>query len=116
MIQDIPDPWTYSVPTCLSQNLSDYRKCAYARSSGFGRSMGKREAIAAKAAGASLINLSDAICPGTGACPAVLNGMITFRDQHHLTAIFSASLAPALDQKLVAVLNATATPPPPSPS
>jgi peptidoglycan/LPS O-acetylase OafA/YrhL len=115
MIQDIPDPWYFEVPTCLSQNLSDYRNCAYSRASGFGRSMGKREAIAAKAAGASLINLNDAICPGTGACPAVLNGMITFRDQHHLTATFSASLGPALDQKLVAVLNASSTPPP-SPS
>jgi peptidoglycan/LPS O-acetylase OafA/YrhL len=112
MIQDIPSPWYYEVPTCLSQHLSDYRQCAYTRANGFGRSMGKREVIAAKAAGASLINLTDAICPGTGACPAVLNGMITFRDQHHLTAVFSASLAPALDQKLVAVLNATATSPP----
>ncbi len=107
MIQDIPDPWYFEVPTCLSQNLSDYRQCAYSRASGFGRSMGKREAIAAKAAGVSLINLNDAICPGTGACPAVLNGMITFRDQHHLTATFSASLGPALDQKLVAVLVAS---------
>jgi peptidoglycan/LPS O-acetylase OafA/YrhL len=117
MIQDIPDPWYFEVPTCLSQNLSDYRQCAYSRASGFGRSMGKREAIAAKAAGVSLINLNDAICPGTGACPAVLNGMITFRDQHHLTATFSASLGPALDQKLVAVLVASSgSPPQPSSS
>jgi hypothetical protein len=32
--------------------------------------------------------------------------MIVWRDQHHLTATFAASLAPAMDQQLVAILNA----------
>jgi hypothetical protein len=42
----------------------------------------------------------------------VINGMIVFRDQHHLTATFSASLGPVLDQKLVAILDASPGPTP----
>jgi peptidoglycan/LPS O-acetylase OafA/YrhL len=112
MVQDIPDPWNMSIPECLSAHLSDYRGCSYTRATGFGSAMGKREAVAAKASGASLIVMTDAICPGTGACPAVINGMIVFRDQHHLTATFATSLGPYLDQKLVAILVASSTPSP----
>jgi peptidoglycan/LPS O-acetylase OafA/YrhL len=119
MVTDIPDPWNMSVPECLSSNLSDYRRCAYPRATGFGSSWGKREAVASKAAGVPLIDLSGSICPGTGACPAVINGMIVFRDQHHLTATFAKSLAPVIDQKLVAILAAGSSPastPSPAPS
>jgi peptidoglycan/LPS O-acetylase OafA/YrhL len=116
MVQDIPDPWNMSVPDCLSAHLTDYRKCSYTRAVAFGSYMGKREAVAAKASGAALIVLTDSICPGTGLCPAVINGMIVFRDQHHLTATFSASLGPVMDQKVVAILNASHSLPPPSAS
>lgn len=106
MVQDIPDPQGHNVPDCLSAHLSDYRACAYSRSIGFAYNIGAREAIAAKAAGARLIDLADAICPGTGKCPVVMNGMIMFRDDHHLTATFADSLGPALDAKVVAALVA----------
>jgi hypothetical protein len=35
----------------------------------------------------------------------VINGMIVYRDTHHLTATYCLSLAPALDSALVAILN-----------
>jgi peptidoglycan/LPS O-acetylase OafA/YrhL len=112
MVQDIPDPWNMSVPDCLSAHLNDYRQCAYSRATAFGSNMGRRENVAVAASGASLIVLTDSICPGTGSCPVVINGMIVFRDQHHLTATFSASLGPVLDQKLVAILDASPGPTP----
>jgi hypothetical protein len=106
IIQDPPLPTAFEIPVCLSANLTNYRQCAYARKTGFGSSMGAREIAASKATGAGLIDLTAAICPGTGACPAVIDNMIVWRDQHHLTATFAASLAPAMDQQLVAILNA----------
>ncbi|MGD0015603.1 MAG: SGNH hydrolase domain-containing protein, partial [Bryobacteraceae bacterium] len=114
MIQDIPEPQGHNVPDCLSWHLSDYRACAYSRSIAFGSDMGAREAIAVRATGAGLVDLTEAICPGTGDCPVVMNGMIMFRDGHHLTATFSASLGAVLDEMTVAVLLAdrTSTPPP----
>ena len=105
IIQDPPLPTNEKVPDCLSANLSDWRKCSFARAVGYGSSMGTREKAAAKTTGAGLIDLTNAICPGTGRCPAVMNNMIVWRDEHHLTATFAASLGPAIDAQLVAILN-----------
>jgi peptidoglycan/LPS O-acetylase OafA/YrhL len=117
MITDIPDPQGHDVPDCLSAHLKDYRSCDYSRSLGFAYNNGAREAIAATAAGASLISLADSICPGTGNCPVVMDGMIMFRDDHHLTATFAASLGPALDRQIVDILVASRLPSsPPTPT
>ena len=107
MIQDPPLPTAQSVPECLSSYLNDYRRCAYTRARGFGSAMGTREQNAAKATGAGLIVLTDQICPGTGDCPVVINNIIVWRDQHHLTATFATTLGPAIDEQLVAILTAT---------
>jgi hypothetical protein len=110
IIQDPPLPTSQSVPECLSSYLNDYRRCAYTRTVGFGSYMGQREQNAAKATGAGLIVLTDQICPGTGSCPVVINNIIVWRDQHHLTATFAATLGPAIDEQLVAILVAWSTP------
>ena len=110
IIQDTPLPTAQSVPECLSSYLNDYRRCAYTRQVGFGSAMGTREQNAAKATGAGLIVLTDQVCPGTGNCPVVINDIIVWRDQHHLTATFAATLAPAIDEQLVAIFNLWATP------
>ena len=112
IIQDPPLPTAFKVPDCLSTYVSDYRRCAYARKTGFGSSMGTREVNASKATGAGLIDLTAAICPGDGACPVVIDNMIVWRDQHHLTATFAASLGPVIDEQLVAILNQWANPAP----
>jgi peptidoglycan/LPS O-acetylase OafA/YrhL len=110
IIQDPPLPTAQSVPECLSSYLNDYRRCAYTRAVGFGSYMGTREQNAAKATGAGLIVLTDQICPGTGSCPVVINNIIVWRDQHHLTATFATTLGPAIDEQLVAILVAWSTP------
>ena len=110
IIQDPPLPTSQSVPECLSSYLNDYRRCAYTRTVGFGPSMGQREQNAAKATGAGLIVLTDQICPGTGDCAVVINNIIVWRDQHHLTATFATTLGPAIDEQLVAILVAWSTP------
>jgi hypothetical protein len=110
IIQDPPLPTYENVPECLSAHLSDYRKCAYSRRVGFGSAMGTREQAAAKATGAGLIDLTAAICPGTGDCPVVIDNMIVWRDEHHLTATFATSLGPFIDAQLVAILDIWARP------
>ena len=110
IIKDPPLPTNEKVPDCLSSYLSDYRKCEYSQRVGFGSAMGTREEIAADGTGARLIDLTPEICPGTGNCPVVLDNMIMWRDEHHLTATFSTSLGPAIDAQLVAILDAWARP------
>src|ERR1035437_8881006 len=109
IIQDPPLPTAQSVPECLSSNLNDYRRCEYTRRVGFGSAMGTREQNVAAATGAGLIILTDQICPGTGNCPVVINNTIVWRDQHHLTATFAVTLAPAIDEQLVAIFVAWST-------
>jgi hypothetical protein len=92
----------YDVPACLSRNLKDIRRCASDRAYALGAKPNARQRVAARLTGATLVSLSDVICPGKGRCPAVVDGMIVYRDDHHLTATFAASLAPILGERLPA--------------
>jgi peptidoglycan/LPS O-acetylase OafA/YrhL len=87
------------VPVCLSQHAADITRCATSRIEAFGRQKLVREQAAAKAANATVVDLSDAICPGDP-CQAVIGDTIVQRDDHHLTATFSASLAGLLEAAL----------------
>ncbi len=61
------------------------------------------ERIAATAARVPTLDLARSICP-IDPCPAVLNGMIVYRDSHHLTATFAVALGPVLDRGLAPYL------------
>jgi len=87
------------VPVCLSQHAADITRCATSRIEAFGRQKLVRERAAAKAANATVVDLSDAICPGDP-CQAVIGDTIVQRDDHHLTATFAASLAGLLEAAL----------------
>ncbi len=98
ILADTPAAAT-DVPVCLSAHAQDITRCATSRLAAFGRQHLVRERAAAKASGATLIDLSDAICPGDP-CQPVVRGMIVYRDDHHLTATFAASLAAILESRL----------------
>ena len=102
ILEDPPLPG-HSVPDCLSAHLDDYRKCAFSRSAS-SAGVGAKERIAAATSGAALVDLSPEVCPGVGNCPVVIDGMIVWRDDTHLTATFAASLGPALDRQLATIL------------
>jgi peptidoglycan/LPS O-acetylase OafA/YrhL len=94
------------VPDCLASHRADIRPCATPRSVAFS-GHGLIERAAARRASVAAIDLASDICPTSSdrPCPAVVGGMIVYRDYHHLTATFSASLAPALDQALNLVIG-----------
>jgi hypothetical protein len=50
------------------------------------------EAAAADAAGADILSINDLLCPGT-TCPVQVDGAVVFRDSHHVTATYMASLS-----------------------
>ena len=88
------------VPACLSRHVSDTRPCDTLRSNALNWRHLLLERAAATADGATLIDMTDVLCPGD-VCPAVLDGFIVLRDVFHLTATFSASLADELEPTLV---------------
>jgi hypothetical protein len=119
IIVDTPQS-SYDVPSCLAGHLADTRPCRTPRWYALSWRHLKLEQAAAKALpGTTIVDLTDAICPGDP-CPVVLDGMIVYRDSFHLTAAFDASLASALAARLPRlpeVSNATLVPgPSPSPS
>ena len=96
----VDTPWSiYDVPSCISRHINDVTPCETTRAAAYTWRYLKLETAATKASGATLIDLSAAICPWDP-CPVVLNGMIVYRDAFHLTATFAESLAPALEAAL----------------
>jgi peptidoglycan/LPS O-acetylase OafA/YrhL len=92
-----------NVPSCLSSHQDDIDACAIPHQTAFTERLGDVEAVASKASGAGLIDLTARICIADP-CPVVVNGLIVYRDESHLTATFSRSLAPALMTAIAAVL------------
>ena len=97
------------VPACLSAHARDVDACAIPRSTAFSRDFSAVERVAAAASDAAFIDLTERIC-ADDPCPVVADRTIVFRDKEHLTATFSASLAPALDAEIRRVVDAAGSP------
>jgi len=91
------------IPGCLSSHKDDIGACAISHKDAFTGDLGAVEALAAEASGAGLIDLTARICV-KDPCPVVVNDMIVYRDEAHLTATFARSLAPALGAAIAALL------------
>ena len=94
----------FDVPACLARHRDAVEACTTKRSDAFTWRHRRREREAAKRSGAALIDLSDSTCP-TDPCPPIIGKRLVYRDHHHLTATFAASLAPALDAALASLIR-----------
>jgi peptidoglycan/LPS O-acetylase OafA/YrhL len=90
------------VPACLAKHRDAIERCTTSRTAAFGWRHLRRETEAARRSGATVIDLSDAICP-TDPCPPIFGTNLVYRDHHHLTATFAASLADVLGAALPTV-------------
>ncbi|WBU37789.1 acyltransferase family protein [Homoserinibacter sp. YIM 151385] len=90
---------TPSFPTsplpCLSASLDDALACAAPRSDAVNEPVVRAERAASAAAGQGFVDLSDWMCTPE-LCPAIIGSTLAYTDEHHLSASFTASLAPAL--------------------
>ena len=93
----------HDVPACLAQNRTAVERCTTQRSIAVGWRHRIREIEARRLSGAPLIDMTKAVCP-TDPCPAIIGRRIVYRDHHHLTATFAASLARDLDAAIAKVL------------
>ncbi len=69
------------------------------------------ESAAADAAGASLLSANELLCPGAN-CPVVVDDIVVFRDNHHVTATYMERLA----EPIANLLEGRAPYPTPTPS
>ncbi len=87
------------VPACLVQHRDAIERCTTPRAAALTWRHLRRETEAARLSGATIIDLTSAVCP-TDPCPPIIGKMLVYSDHHHLTATFVASLAPVLEQAL----------------
>lgn len=90
------------VPECLSMSQANPSRCGRERSAAFSARDPLIQAVEMYPR-AKLVDLNDEIC-GPTRCEPVVNGMLAWRDAHHMTATFAGSLAPKLEKKLEAIL------------
>lgn len=99
-------PWRDNdVPECVAENRPDVGACNTPRQWGVERSgIGIQTRAAGIEQRAMFVDLTDSLCT-SDVCPAVISGLLTMRDRHHLTATFSQALGPALETAMLAELD-----------
>jgi hypothetical protein len=104
VMEDVPWP-TVDVPSCLSEHRRDVEACSFSRSrsSGMDAVLVAAEEAAAPAA-VRHVDMTDVICPRARCQVVTQTGQIMYRDQHHLTAGYSASLWHSLSERLEAAI------------
>ena len=100
LMGDVPYPQTGLVPDCLSAHLTDAVACTmpkqypYYNPSG----VGQEEAVAA-AAGAGYLNTQPWFCYDL-TCAVIVNNMLVYRDDNHITATYASWLTPVIGADL----------------
>jgi hypothetical protein len=102
VIADTPD-FGVSPIVCLSANLSSAAACARPAVTVLNSPGRLPGAFSANLMGATFIDLTGYFCSTT--CPAIIGATMVYRDSHHMTATFAASLAPVLGTRLQPLLE-----------
>ncbi|MBO1418578.1 acyltransferase family protein [Streptomyces sp. FH025] len=97
---DTPMPGK-DIPTCLAASDGRSDACFFPRDTAFEPDPLLEGGLAARY-GVSTLDLGPLLCPGTGpSCPAVLEGVVLYRDTGHITDTLARVLAPRLDKALL---------------
>jgi peptidoglycan/LPS O-acetylase OafA/YrhL len=108
LLRDSPTPGRH-IPNCLEQ--AEWRgvsrtSCDVPRLSSLDTALTSAEALDAQAVpGVRFVDLSSHFCD-EAMCPAVIGGMVVYRDENHLTNGYAASLTKPLRAALLSVMNA----------
>ncbi|MEU1290302.1 acyltransferase family protein [Kitasatospora sp. NPDC005856] len=102
---DTPMPGK-DIPTCLAASDGRSDACSFPRDTAFEPDPVLDGGLAARY-GVRTLDLGPLLCPGTGpSCPAVLEGVVLYRDTGHITDTLARVLAPRLDKGLLAAAGA----------
>ncbi|KAA2256394.1 acyltransferase [Solihabitans fulvus] len=97
------------IPTCLSGELANWSACAFPRTDGMLADPLAEDVVWGRRPALRMVDVTDVLCPPGDRCPAVLDGVLLYRDDAHLTntaaALLSQRVARSLEvQGLVPVL------------
>lgn len=100
------------VPECVATNAGDLAACSVPRVDAVAASAASVQRMAVEQApGVDAVDLTDYVCP-RAECSPVIGGVLVARDGDHLTATYSRTLAPALDDALEPLVDAEGGPQP----
>lgn len=103
-VRDTPRPGM-SVPDCVASNRDALTRCTM--EPGKVLSQNPPEVSAADGLdGVTVMDLTDAFC-FSGTCPAVIGGVVVYRDDNHVTATYASSLHNQIDAILTPVVDAS---------
>ena len=107
-LRDTPYP-NYNVPTCVSGALNDWSKCSFARSTAFHPDP-LMSGTPASHGLAARVDVDQYLCPAAKAeCPAVLAGILLYRDNSHVTNTAMSMLLPIVHEQLQPLLQSIHT-------
>ena len=100
-LADTPSPAAEgSIPDCLSEHPADIEQCAIPRAQAALDSTGRQAEIKGAArAGATVIDPTPWFCTGAS-CPAVVQNVIVYEDDSHISASYALLRAPELQRAL----------------
>jgi hypothetical protein len=99
VIGPIPKP-TFTVASCLSENLAAVQNCATPRGSGVDLSGMRNEEDAVRAAGGYYVDTLWWFCSQLSSCPPIVDDVLVYRDDNHLTATYAGLLTTPLEGAL----------------
>lgn len=103
VISDTPKTSGQNVPACLAAHLVEQQLCGTPRTEAVLQERLDAERSGAALAGAYFSDISNWLC-SAATCSAVVNGVVVYRDEHHLTDAFSRSKGPQMSQVIQTVL------------
>jgi peptidoglycan/LPS O-acetylase OafA/YrhL len=92
------------IPSCLSQHLTDVGACVQSRSGSLDNSGSLAERRAVTGAGGSYLGVAPWLCTRSQ-CPVVVDDLLAYRDDNHLTTTITTWLAPLVAAELDAGLH-----------
>lgn len=99
-IQDTPIPGT-DIPACVSGHTKDPAACAFDRGAAQWADPLAMSIAAGRLPGVRAVEVNSVLCPGAGpTCPAVLERILLYRDDAHLTNVAAVVLTPRLERLL----------------
>lgn len=91
-----------SITQCLAENEGNPAACSVSREKAMGHG-GAVSIAAALEPRLSLVDLTDALC-GPELCAPIVGNVVVYRDQHHITTAYMATLKPYLEAEIDAIL------------
>ena len=103
VLADTPRP-SGSLPVCLSEHLRDASACSLPIAEALDQEIYAVEQRAARHLGVGFLDATELVCPNDP-CAPIRDNLLVWRDEHHLSSAFSASLAEPIRRMLDALID-----------